>query len=85
MHLSSSRHQTQIHCDTQTLQAYLEGEDAPNEEEDCKNQAHVVGGHDVLFVRECPRLKGKESGRDHETKINEEKLKNVNKCMIKLT
>lgn len=42
------------------LRAYLEGEDAANEEEDHENQAHVVGGHDVLFVGECPRLGGRE-------------------------
>lgn len=37
--------------------AYLEGENAPDEDEDGENQAHVVGGHDVLFVRERSRLR----------------------------
>lgn len=40
MHLSSLRHQTPKNgkaTQDKTLWAYLEGEDAPNEEEDCKN------------------------------------------------
>lgn len=43
----------------QNIYPYLEGQDAADEEEDCKDQAHVVGGHDILFVWKCPRLEGK--------------------------
>ena len=35
---------------------YLKGEDAPHKEQHSEDEARVVGGHDVLFVRECPRL-----------------------------
>ena len=37
-------------------EVYLEGQDAAYEEEHCKHEAHVIGGHDVLLVRECPGL-----------------------------
>ena len=36
--------------------SYLEGEDASDEEEHDKDQAHIAHGHDVLFVGEVLRL-----------------------------
>ena len=35
---------------------YLKGEDTAHKEQHSEDQARVVGGHDVLFVRERSRL-----------------------------
>lgn len=54
---------------------YLEGEDAANEEQDCKDEAHNVCGHDVLLVRECPRLNKTHRGRKR--KRNQEQRRHL--------
>lgn len=38
------------------LRHYLEGQDASDEEEYDEDEAHTVHGHDILLVREVPRL-----------------------------
>lgn len=57
--------------------AYLEGQNAPDEDEDGENQAQVVGGHDVLFVRECSRLRQRQTEKQHVSSPRFKLIKNV--------